>query len=54
MKSWDPKTLWDELRRALDDWMGEEPEQADDPSLFYHLCFTAPLVIGLLMMVRRA
>lgn len=58
MKDWDPKSLWQQLRRRLDDWMeGEvegDPEQADDPTLLFHLCFTTPFVIGLLMMVRRA
>jgi hypothetical protein len=55
-----PKHLWDELRRAIDDWMlGErdregEGEQADDPTLLFHLCFTAPVVIGVLALMRHA
>jgi hypothetical protein len=58
MADWNPKDLWDELRRAIDDWMApgedQEGEQAGDPSLLFHLCFTAPLVIGVLAMLRRA
>jgi hypothetical protein len=58
MTDWNPKALWTELRRAIDDWMaGEregEGEQADDPTLLFHLCFTAPLVIGVLAMLRRS
>jgi hypothetical protein len=58
MAEWNPKQLWDELRRAIDDWMvgdqDPEGEQADDPTLLFHLCFTAPLVIGVIAMLRRA
>lgn len=59
MADWKPKDLWNELRRAIDDWMApgddrEEGEQAGDPTLLFHLCFTAPLVIGVLAMLRRA
>src|SRR5690349_1099070 len=58
MNGWNPKSLWRELRQRLDDWMDGDvegdPEQADDPTLLYHLCFTAPLVLGLILMVRRA
>jgi hypothetical protein len=31
-----------------------EGEQADDPTLLFHLCFTAPLVIGVIAMLRHA
>jgi hypothetical protein len=55
MKDTDPKSLWDELRQAFDDWMGVDPEQADDdPSMLFHLLFTVPLVMGLIVMLRRA
>ena len=47
----DYKSLWDELRRAIGDWMvGDEEsqgEQADDPALLFHLCVSAPLFFGL-------
>ena len=53
-----PKTLWEELRRAIDDWMGGERdgegEQADDPSLLFHLSFTAPLLIAAIALARHA
>jgi hypothetical protein len=58
MPDWNPKHLWNELRRRIDDWMVRdedgEGEQADDPTLLFHLCFTAPMVIGVLAMMRRA
>jgi hypothetical protein len=58
MADWNPKHLWEDLRRAIDDWMaGDEDgegEQAGDPSLLFHLAFTAPLVLGVLAMLRRA
>ena len=55
MKDWNPKGLWDELRRAF----GARPEDDDDerttdPALLFHLTFTAPLVIGLLLLARLA
>ena len=38
----------------LDDDLDDDQEQAsEDPSLMYHLMFTAPLVIGFLAIVRR-
>lgn len=54
MRDWKPKTLWDELRRALQGWMEEdEKERSVDPTLMFHLTFTAPLVLGILVMVKR-
>ncbi|HYC34983.1 MAG TPA: hypothetical protein VEC19_01070 [Usitatibacter sp.] len=55
MKVWDPKIIWDELKRALlgmpeDD---EQGEPAADPTLVFHMLFTAPLLLGLLLMARR-
>ena len=51
MRDRSPKTLWRELCEAVKDWMEEEP--ADDPALLFHLAFTAPLLIGLIAMLRR-
>ena len=49
-------SLWDELRRALAHWMerddDDDREQAGDPTLHYHLLFTAPLLIAVLMMLQ--
>lgn len=57
MRDMDPKSLWDELVASLRGWMEpdseEDEEQASDPSLAFHLMFAAPLIIGLLVMVRR-
>lgn len=55
-KHQDPKTLWDELLRAFHGWMNpdeDEGEQAQDPSLMFHLLFTVPLLIGLYTMMTR-
>ena len=58
MADWNPKDLWEELRRAIDDWMvGDqdgEGEQADDPTLLFHLSFTAPLLIAAIVLARHA
>jgi hypothetical protein len=54
------KALWEELVQAFHGWMDQhddddEGEQAQDPSLVFHLLFTAPLLLGLFaMMTRRA
>lgn len=54
MRDWNPKSLWDELRRTLQGWIDEEDEeQSADPTLLFHLLFTAPLIIGILVMVKR-
>ena len=52
MSQWDPKSLWDELVQAFRDW-GEDEEQAKDPSLAFHLLFTAPLLLALLALMKR-
>lgn len=46
--------IWDELRQAIDEWMGDDPEPGDDdPALLFHLMLTAPLLLGLIAMLRR-
>jgi hypothetical protein len=49
--------LWRRLLSAVDRWLDEDSEgreeASEDPSLMYHLMLTAPLVIGLLVVVRR-
>lgn len=50
MRDWKPKTLWDELLRTFQGWMDEdeqEDEQTRDPTLIFHVLFTAPLVIAI-------
>ena len=52
MRHWSPRALWNELCEAFDDWMGErDPE--DDPALLFHLAFLAPLLLGLVALLRR-
>lgn len=58
MKDAKHDSLWSQFLRAfnhwLDDDLDDDQEQAsEDPSLMYHLMFTAPLVIGFLAIVRR-
>jgi hypothetical protein len=50
-----PKTLWSEVRSALGfpDSDDDEGEKARDPALLFHLLFTVPLVISLLLASRR-
>ncbi len=60
MSDWNPKSLWDELVRALRGWprdergkRGKRDEKSADPTLMFHLLLTAPLLLGLLLMARR-
>jgi hypothetical protein len=49
--------LWRRLLETFDRWLDEDSEgreeASEDPSLMFHLMLTAPLVIGILVMVRR-
>ena len=53
MSQWDPKTLWDELKRTFGGWTNDDEEQSSDPTLLFHLMFTAPLLLGVLALMRR-
>ena len=53
MSDWNPKSLWDELKRTFERDNSDDEEQSSDPTLLFHMMFTAPLVIGVLAMVRR-
>jgi hypothetical protein len=53
MSNWNPKSLWDELKRTFEGWTNDDEEQSSDPTLLFHLMFTAPLLIGLLTMLRK-
>ena len=53
MRDWSPRALWNELCDAVEDWMGER-DPDDDPALAFHLAFLAPLLPGLIALVRRA
>jgi hypothetical protein len=52
MNPWNPKTMWRRVQRSVRDWM--EPEDVEpDPSVLFHLTFTMPLVIGVLVALRQ-
>ena len=53
MSNWNPKGLWDELKRTFQGSSEDDDEQSSDPTLLFHLMFTAPLLLGLLAMARR-
>jgi hypothetical protein len=53
MKDWSPRTIWHRLREALESLLGGEAGD-DEPELLFHLAFTAPFVLAILMMLRRA
>lgn len=56
----DPESLWGQLLRAVNQWLDDEDDEqpseeeaSEDPSLMFHLMLTAPVVIGILAIVRR-
>lgn len=53
MSDWNPKSIWDELKRTFRGWTDDDEEQSSDPTLLFHMTFTAPLLIGLLVMMRK-
>lgn len=56
MKEWDPKSLWDELRKTFKSWTDDDDDderQTIDASLLFHLTLTVPLLIAILTMARR-
>lgn len=55
MKEWDPKSVWEELRKTLRSWTGDDDDERRtvDPSLLFHLMITVPLMLALLTMARR-
>lgn len=54
MSHWNPKSLWDEFIKTLTGTDEERRDRSVDPSLLFHMMFTAPLLLGLLLMVKRA
>jgi hypothetical protein len=52
MSDWSPKSLWDRLRRTIEDAMDEDAD-VDDASIAFHLLFIAPLFIGLVALLWR-
>ena len=54
MRDWSPRTLWHSLCEAVKEWMGEcDPDEGDDPALLLPLAVLAPLLLGLIAMLRR-
>jgi hypothetical protein len=57
MKEWNLKDLWDEVKKAFQGAPGDNDEKqrqtSIDPSLQYHLMFTIPVVLGLLLLSTR-
>lgn len=56
-----PGRVWETLRQRVLEWIGgddaQEPssqEEEADPALMFHLAVTAPVVIGVLILMRRA
>lgn len=63
MGQWQPERVWQSVRRRVREWMGVddspeagsgENEEEADPSMLFHLSVTAPIVIALLILMRRA
>ena len=53
MSDWNPKRLWDELVETLLGDAEDREQRSLDPNLAFHLLFAAPLLMGLLLMVKR-
>lgn len=55
MTNWNPKAMWHQLCEAVREWMSPEDEdEVQDPNLLFHLAFVAPLLLGVIAMMRRA
>ena len=56
MKEWDPKSVWDQLRKTFKSWTDDEDDderRTIDASLLFHLMLTVPLVLAIITMARR-
>ena len=61
MGEWHPERIWQSVRRQVEEWMGvddspeaQSNEDEADPTMLFHLSVTAPIVIALLILMRRA
>jgi hypothetical protein len=52
MKDWTPRTIWHHVRDTLRSWLGDDAQE-DEPELLFHLAFTVPFVVAIVMMLRR-
>jgi hypothetical protein len=53
MSDGSPETLWDRLRRSVRAWIDEDDAEVDDASLAFNLIFVAPVVLALVVLLRR-
>jgi hypothetical protein len=52
MRDRKPRGLWDQVRHAL--LHNDEDREQADPSLAFHLMFTAPLALAVIVLFHRA
>jgi hypothetical protein len=48
-----PRTLWNRLQRKVRGWLDDDEGGADDGSIAFSLVYLAPLLLALVMLVRR-
>lgn len=55
MKEWDPRSVWDELRKTFRNWTEDDDDerQTIDASLLFHLMITVPLLLAFITLARR-
>lgn len=57
-----PGSVWETVRQRVREWMDGDPgqergsneDEADDPSMIFHMSITAPLVIAFLILTRQS
>jgi hypothetical protein len=61
MADWQPGRVWETVRQRVLEWIGADDasesssnEDEADPTLLFHMAVTAPMVIGVLILMRRA
>jgi hypothetical protein len=60
MGHWQPGRVWESVRKRVLEWIDEDGAEAAsddeeaDPMLEFHLAITAPVVIGILILMRAA
>lgn len=55
MKEWDPRSVWEALRKTFRTWTDHDDDerQTIDASLLFHLMITVPLLLAFVAMARR-
>ena len=61
MADWQPGRVWESVRQRVLEWIGADEardassnDEEADPMLLFHLAITAPVVMGVLVLMRRA